>query len=168
MFGLPDYLIKTTCSSTLKLLPYNNIYQGTDGSLNHTVKQHPTIKPLPLTRAQTSIRPTNWPFSHSLYSKYELCNCNTFSVYAGVLQRHFYIEQIHLETAVLKYQTNADHETLAHLPTSHTPITSALPTTAAAGWCINTELNMSACHQGIVSSPHRVTHSINRHSFLLP
>jgi hypothetical protein len=32
-----DYLIKTTCSSTLKLLFYNDNYQRTDDSLNHNV-----------------------------------------------------------------------------------------------------------------------------------
>jgi hypothetical protein len=51
-------------------------------------------KPLPLTQTLTIIRPTHWPLSHSLYSRYELCYCNTFSVSVGVLQRHFYIEEM--------------------------------------------------------------------------
>jgi hypothetical protein len=68
-------------------------------------------KSLPVTLAQTTIRPTNWPFSQRLYSRYELCDCNTFSEYGGVPQHHFYIEQILPETDVSKYPTNADHST---------------------------------------------------------
>jgi hypothetical protein len=102
-------------------------------------------KPLPVTSAQTTIRPTNWPFSQRLYSRYELCNCNTFSEYAGDPQHHFYIQQIRPETGVSKNLPNADHPTLSwikvvlcQLPTSHPPITAPLPTAATAGWYINT------------------------------
>jgi len=57
-------------------------------------------KPLPLTPAQIIIRPTNWLFSQRLYSRYELCDCNTFSEHAGVPQHHFYTEQIRPKTVV--------------------------------------------------------------------
>lgn len=133
-----------------------------------------SYKPLPLTRAQTTIRPTNWPFSQRLSSRYELCDCNMFSENAE--HRSYMLEFLHTtfteNRCVEITNQRRPFYTVTfqpHIHRSSIPITSALPTAAAAAaGCYIKTPNKSACHQRRFSAPQRVTHIINRHSFRLP
>jgi hypothetical protein len=130
-------------------------------------------KPLPVSPAQTTIRPTNCPSDNGYPQGMNSVTAIRFQSTLEFLNTTFTQNRYAQKYMCQKHPTNTNILLSVNFQphihrSSSIPITSALPTAVAAGCYINTTLNKSACHQRGFSGPHRVKHVINQHSSPLP